>query len=182
VTPFCLPTQISPSTHGLAKFNSYQSLSHRTTLPTTRHGKTFGRQQCRGEGEPRCAHWARCRTTEASHVPRSRHRSLQPDQVRTSHTLKLNKILTLYRAMHLADLITEMNGMPLDTLGVTTTNIRRLLWLHVGSLLVEILTAKWQPHPSLACLWLHAFRPLLRFLRWQGSPVEEEVFFDGTRA
>jgi len=88
--------------------------------------------------------------------------------------------------LHLADLITELNGTALCPTATLVSQVNvpfRLLRSHVHLLLdailpwVSLCTCK-----SLGSVGIHALWVVLRFHGWQGSTMEKEEQFDGAGA
>lgn len=93
---------------------------------------------------------------------------------------------SMIRAMHLADLITLLNGMLhflLLTLFLVLTANGRLLWYQLCSVFSPLLHGQpqrsWQP---LGCSGIHAFRSILRLYGWQGRSLEKEELAHGPGA
>jgi hypothetical protein len=91
----------------------------------------------------------------------------------------------MIKMLHLADLITELNGtspyaMPLYS---QTNAPPRLLRNYVYLLFYAILPwASLCTCKSLGSIGIHALWVILRFYGWQGCTMEEEEQFDGAGA
>ena len=174
--------------------NLFSSLSQPTTYPSTnnanmsrRAGATATSDQNQNSSSPR-----KHASTEKS-----------PDQGKQAMLLAQDAgHFSMIRALHLADLITEMNGKcippppailglhpPYSPASSSATNnhtdiLRRILRLHVHPLLDAVL-----PEPRsnrsnqpLARLGLHPLRSVLRLLRRQSRTLARQIQPHGPRA
>jgi hypothetical protein len=97
---------------------------------------------------------------------------------------------SLIKALHLADLITELNGMLSCPCLCSSSEIQgfanrclRVLWCHVHLLVDEVLSGRakllWQ---FVCCIDFHAVRAVFRLYGWKGCEMEKEEQSYGTGA